>query len=279
MFWAGKTDLKNRFKNKVIIITGASSGIGEACAYEFAKQGAMLVLASRRENELKRVKDKIGKQDSDILLVKTDVGKIEDCKNLINKTLDKYGRIDVLINNAGISMRANFEDLDLSVIKQLMDTNFYGTVYCTKFALPYLIKQKGCLIGISSITGLTPLPGRTGYAASKHAMDGFLNTLRLENLKKGLHVLIVHPGFTSSNIRKTALTKNGDQQKETPRNEGKMMSPEKVAQIISRAIVKKETNLILTPEGKLVVWLHKNFPNLTDRIILHEMEKELDAPF
>jgi len=279
MHWLGRTDSKNKFKNKVIIITGASSGIGEACAYEFANQGAKVVLASRREKELKIVEDKIRKQNANTLLVKTDVRKIEDCKNLIGKTIEKYGRIDILINNAGISMRANFEDLDLSVIKELMDTNFYGAVYCTKFALPYLIKQKGSLIGISSITGLTPLPGRTGYAASKHAMDGFLNTLRLENIKKGLHVLIVHPGFTSSNIRKAALTKNGDQQKDTPRNEGKMMSSEKVAQIISRATVKKEKNLVLTPEGKLVVWLHKNFPNLTDRIILHEMEKESDAQF
>ena len=270
---------KLKFKNKVVIITGASSGIGKACAYEFTEQGAKVVLASRRGNELKKVETEIKKQGGDVLVVKTDVRKIEDCKNLIDKTIEKYDKIDVLINNAGISMRASFEDLDLSVIKDLMDTNFYGTVYCTKFAMPYLIKQKGTVIGISSITGLTPLPGRTGYAASKHAMDGFLNTLRLENIKKGLHVLIVHPGFTSSNIRKLALNKNGKPQKETPRDEAKMMSAEKVAQIIAHAAIKKEKDLILTREGKLVVWLHKNFPGITDRIILQEMEKESDAPF
>ena len=270
---------KLKFKNKVIIITGASSGIGKACAYEFSGQGAKVVLASRRENELKKVEDGIKKQGGDVLVVKTDVRKIEDCKNLIDKAVEKYNKVDVLINNAGISMRASFEDLDLSVIKDLMDTNFYGTVYCTKFAMPYLLKQKGTVIGISSITGLTPLPGRTGYAASKHAMDGFLNTLRLENIKKGLHVLIVHPGFTSSNIRKLALNKNGKPQLETPRNEAKMMSAEKVAQIIAHATIKKVKDLILTREGKLVVWLHKNFPGITDRIILQEMEKEQDAPF
>ena len=279
MFRIGKKNIKNNYNNKVVIITGASSGIGKACAFEFARQGAKVVLASRKENELKKIEDEIKKQGGDTIFVKTDVRKIEDCENLIEKTVEKYNRIDVLINNAGISMRANFEDTDLSVIKELMDTNFYGAVYCTKFALPYLLKQKGSLIGISSITGLTPLPGRTGYAASKHAMDGFLNTLRLENIKKGLHVLIVHPGFTSSNIRKAALTKNGTPQKETPRNEGKMMSSEKVAQIIARATVKKEKDLILTREGKLVVWLHKNFPSLTDRIILYEMAKESDSPF
>ena len=268
-----------KFKNKVVVITGASSGIGKACAYEFAGQGAKVVLAARRESELKKVEDELKKQGGDAFSVKTDVRKIEDCKNLIDKTVEKYNRIDVLINNAGISMRANFDDLDLSVIKELMDTNFYGTVYATKFALPFLKKQKGTVIGISSITGLTPLPGRTGYAASKHAMDGFLNTLRLENIKKGLHVLIVHPGFTNSNIRKLALNKNGKPQKETPRDEAKMMSSEKVAQIIARATLKREKDLILTREGKLVVWLHKNFPGITDRIILQEMAKEQDAPF
>ena len=266
-----------KFKNKVVVITGASSGIGKACAFEFAEQGAKVILAARREKELKKVEDEIKKHGNDAISIKTDVKDIEDCKNLIDITVEKYGKIDVLINNAGISMRANFEDLDISVIKELMDTNFYGAVYCTKFGLPYLIKQKGTVIGISSISGLTPLPGRTGYAASKHAMDGFLNTLRLENIKNGLHVLIVHPGFTNSNIRKLALNKNGIPQKETPRDEAKMMSSEKVAQIIARAILKREKDLILTGEGKLVVWLHKNFPGITDRIILHEMEKEPDS--
>jgi len=199
----------NKLNDKVVVITGASSGIGKACAFEFASNGAKVVLAARRIEELKKIESKINQQGGDAFSVKTDVRKIEDCEALINNTIKKYKRINVLINNAGISMRANFEDLDLSVIKELMDTNFYGAVYCTKFALPYLLKQKGTLIGISSISGLTPLPGRTGYSASKHAMDGFLNTLRLENIRKGLNVMVVHPGFTSSNIRNVALNKLG----------------------------------------------------------------------
>jgi len=217
------------FNGKVVIITGASSGIGKACAFEFADNGATVVLAARRENELKKIEEEIKMQGGDAMSVKTDVRNIEDCKMLITKTLEKYKKIDVLINNAGISMRASFEDLDLSVIKELMDTNFYGAVYCTKFALPYLLEQKGIIIGISSISGLTPLPGRTGYCASKYAMDGFFNTLRLENIKKGLNVLVVHPGFTSSNIRKAALNKLGVPQNETPRDERKMMPPKEVA--------------------------------------------------
>ncbi len=269
----------DKFKNKIIIITGASSGIGEACAFEFARQGAKVVLAARTESNLKKVETEIIKLGGEAYSIKTDVRKIDDCKNLIDKTIKKYKKFDILINNAGISMRATFEDLDLSVIKELMDTNFYGAVYCTKFALPYLLKQKGTVIGISSITGLTPLPGRTGYAASKHAMDGFLNTLRLENYRKGLNVLVVHPGFTNSNIRNTALNKNGIAQGETPREEEKMMSSERVAQIIAKAVHKRERDLILTSQGKLAVWLHRNFPGITDRIILNEMAKEPDSPF
>ncbi len=270
---------KNKFMDKVIIVTGASSGIGRACAFEFANNNANIVLASRREEELIKIENKIKEKGGEAFSIVTDVRKIDDCQNLINKTVKKYGKIDILINNAGISMRASFEEIDLSVIKDLMDTNFYGAVYCTKFALPYLLKQKGTVIGISSISGLTPLPGRTGYCASKYAMDGFLNTLRLENRKNGLNVLVVHPGFTSSNIRNIALNKNGKPQKETPRNEKEMMSAERVAQIIAKATLKRERDLILTPQGRLVVWLHKNFPGITDRIILHEMAKESDSPF
>lgn len=280
-FWKAQinNDLLKKLRSKVVIITGASSGIGKACAIEFARHGAKVILAARREMELKKVEEEIKKQGGEAFSVKTDVKNIEDCENLIDKTVEKYGKIDVLINNAGISMRANFEDLDLMVIKELMDTNFFGTVYCSKYALPHLLKQKGTLIGISSISGLTPLPGRTGYSASKHAMDGFLNTLRLENIKKGLNVLIVHPGFTASNIRNAALNKLGLPQNETPRDEDKMMSANEVAKIIAKATITKDRNLILTQQGRLIVWLHKNFPSIADRIILYEMTREPDSPF
>ncbi len=269
---------KNKFKDKIVIITGASSGIGRACAYEFAENGAKIVLAARRKKELDKVKKEIISKGGDALTVVTDVKKIEDCKNLIDQTIKHYKKIDVLINNAGISMRASFAELDLSVIHELMDTNFFGAVYCVKFALPHLLKTKGSVVGISSIAGLAPLPGRTGYSASKFALDGFLNTLRLENKKKGLNVLVVHPGFTSSNIRNTALDKDGNPQKETPRDESRMMSAERVAEIIAKATYKRERDLVLTSQGKLAAWLHRNFPAFTDRIILNEMSKEPDSP-
>ncbi len=269
----------NKFKDNVVIVTGASSGIGKACAIEFARNGASVVLAARRKKELEEVREHIRLLGGDALSVVTDVRKIKDCENLVKKTVNTYGKINILINNAGISMRANFEDLDIEVIRELMDTNFYGAVYCTKFALPYLLKEKGTVIGISSITGLAPLPGRTGYSASKHAMDGFFNSLRLENRRKGLNVLIVHPGFTSSEIRMHALDNQGNPQAESPRDEVRMMSSEKVAMHIVHATKRRNRDLILTPQGKMVVWLHRTIPGVADRIILREMSKEKDSPF
>ena len=270
---------KPESSDKVVIITGASSGIGKACAFEFAANGSKVVLAARNEDELLKVKNSIINLGGEASFKKTDVRSMDDCKDLINNAVERYGKIDMLVNNAGISMRASFEDLDLQIIKEMMDTNFYGSVYCTKFALPHLLKQKGTVIGISSISGLTPLPGRTGYCASKHAIDGFFNTLRVENIGRGLNVLVVHPSFTCSNIRNSALDKNNQAQKETPRDEERMMSSQEVAQIIANAALKRKRDLILTPQGKLVVWLYKNFPGMTDRIIYREMAKEPGSPF
>ena len=270
---------KKFLKDKVVIVTGASSGIGKACAVEFAKHGSILVLAARSIDKLKQVEYEIKHTGGRAISIKTNVSDIDDCRNLVIKAVEEFGTVDILVNNAGISMRATFEEVDLRVMKELMDTNFYGTVYCTKFALPYLLKQKGTVIGISSISGLAPLPGRTAYTASKHAMDGFLNSLRQENRKKGLNVLVVHPGFTESNIRNVALNSEGKQQNESPRNEGRMMTSSRVAQHIIRAVRKRNRDLILTPEGKMVVWLHKNFPDIADRIILNELSKEKDSPF
>ncbi|SFD95677.1 SDR family oxidoreductase [Thermophagus xiamenensis] len=267
-------------KDKVIIITGASSGIGKACAYEFAKRGAKLSLAARSADKLKAIEETLTAQGNEVLVIPTDVSREEDCKNLIQQTVERYGKIDILINNAGISMRALFEEVDLSVLKQLMDVNFWGTVYCTKYALPYLLSAKGSVVGISSIAGFIGLPGRTGYSASKFAMHGFLQTLRTENLKKGLHVLIAAPGFTSTNVRKSALTAHGAKQGETPRAEDKMMSAEEVARHLAKAILKRKRTLILTfVEGKLTVFLSKWWPSLIEKLSYYHMAKEPNSPF
>lgn len=267
-------------KNKVVIITGASSGIGLASAREFAARGAKLSLGARSIDKLYELQKELEKDGCEVIVTKTDVSIESDCKLLIENTLKKFGQIDVLVNNAGISMRALFIDLEIDVMKQLMDVNFWGTVYCTKYALPHLLKQQGSLVGISSIAGFLGLPGRAGYSASKFAMHGFLETVRTENLKKNLHVLIAAPGFTSSNVRKSALTADGSQQGETPRAEEKMMSAEKVAIHLANAIKKRKRTLILTfVEGKLTVFLRKWYPSLIDKLSYNHMAKEPDSPF
>lgn len=264
-------------KNKVVIITGASSGIGRALAVECAAKGALLSLGARRTELLDQLKHELS--GAEVLITKTDVSDENDCKLLIEQTVKRFGRIDVLINNAGISMRALFEEVEIKVIKQLINVNFYGTVYCSKYALPYLLKTKGSLVGIISIAGYVGLPGRTGYSASKFAIRGFLDTIRIENLKNGLHVLVAAPGFTASDVRKVALTNDGSLQLVTPRDESKMMSSEECARHIIKAIEKRKRELILTfVEGKLVVFLSKFFPSLIDKLVYKHMAKEPNTP-
>ena len=263
---------------QIVVITGASSGIGKALACEFAKRGAHLVLSARRLERLEQLQKEL--PTTKTLIVKTDVSKEEDCKTLIDKAINEFGQIDILINNAGISMRSLFVETDLDVIKKLMDVNFWGTVFCSKYALPYLLKAKGSLVGVISIAGYVGLPGRTGYSASKYAIRGFLDALRIENLKKGLHVLVAAPGFTASEVRQAALTGDGSQQGETPRDESKMMTAEECALLIANAVQKRKRHLIMTfKEGKLTVFLGKIFPSLLDKLTYKHMAKEPNSPF
>ena len=266
-------------KDKVVVITGSSSGIGKALAYEFGKHGARVVLASRNLKSLELIVNDLRSKGIQALAIKTDVTVESDCRILIEKTMATFGKIDVMINNAGISMRALFIDLKLDVMRKLMDTNYWGTVYCTKFAMPYLLKTSGSLVGVISIGGYIGMPGRSAYAASKFAVRGFLDTVRVENRKTGLHVLVVAPGFTSSNIRRAALLADGSAQGETPRDENHMMSAETVASHVYRAVVRRKRNLILTfLQGKFTVFLGKFVPKFLDKLIFDTFAKEPDSP-
>jgi short-subunit dehydrogenase len=266
------------FKHKVIIITGASSGIGKACAEEFAKRGANLVLAARQYVTLCEITSDLEKRYGiKAIAVQADVSKEEDCKSLIKQALVTFQKIDVLINNAGLSMRALFDEVELSVLKNLMDVNFWGTVYCTKYALPEILKTKGSVVGISSIAGYRGLPGRTGYSASKFAMNGFMESLRTELLKTGVHVMVACPGFTASNIRVAALAKDGASHGETSMEEGKMMTAEEVASNIVNGIAARKRTLVMTGQGKLTVWLNKLLPALADKLVFNHFTKEKKA--
>ncbi len=270
--------MKDRFKDKVVIVTGASSGIGEAIARKFAKLNCRVVLAARSVERMSKIAGEINLSGGTAIFIRTDVSIEEDCRNLIEKTISSFGRIDILVNNAGISMRAGFPAVELSVLKRLMDVNFWGTVYCTKYALPWLLDAKGSLIGITSVAGFHGLPGRTGYSASKFAVHGFLETIRIENLKKGLHVMIIAPGFTRSEIRKHALLADGSEQGESPRNEAGMNTPEYVAKWVVKGIILKKRNKLLTWEARFTALFQRILPTVVDWAYYKEMSREPDSP-
>ena len=266
-------------RDKVIVITGASSGIGEAMAKEYAAQGAKVVLGARSVQKLQLLAGDIRSTGGRAAYCGVDVTKPAECKELIGTAVREFGGIDVLICNAGISMRAIFDDVELDVLHKLMDVNFWGAVYCCKYALPYLQASKGSVVGISSVAGLHGLPGRTGYSASKYAMTGFLETLRIENLKKGLHVMIACPGFTASNVRFSALTADGSQQGETPRDEAKMMTAEQVARIVAKGILRRKRLCLMESEGRATHFVKKFAPAFLDRMFYLVMSREPDSPF
>lgn len=261
-------------KGKVAIVTGASSGIGLSCAEVFASQGASVVLAARRIDKLKIIESALTKMGYTVYAIKTDVTIEEDCNNLITMTVKKYGKIDYLINNAGVSMRAMLLDLDVKVVRRIMEVNFFGTVYCTKYALPYIIDSNGSIVGITSLAGFFGLPARSGYSASKFALQGFLETIRVENLHKNIHVMIVAPGFTATNIRKNALTANGTPQGISPRDENKMVSSREVALKITNGIFRHKRTLIMSREDYLSIIVRRLAPSLFDRILYYYMAKE-----
>jgi len=267
-----------RLNDKIVIITGASSGIGKSLANEFAKHGANLVLAARQYTALTEITQNLETQyQIKAIAVQCDVTIEDECAALIKQAIATFGKIDVLVNNAGISMRALFKDADLKVLKAVMDVNFWGTVYCTKYALPEILKTKGSIVGVSSIAGYKGLPGRTGYSASKFAVNGFLDALRVENLKNGIHILTACPGFTASNIRNTALDANGKQQGESTLHEEKMMTADEVAAIIVKGVENRARTLIMTGQGKLTVFLNKLLPGFLDKMVYNMIAKEKNS--
>lgn len=253
------------FLNKVVVITGGSEGIGKALVNDLLNKGAKVATCSRSYDKLYLLQKK--HPGKPLMIHAADVSSEVDCKNFIDTVIKTFGTIDILINNAGISMRALFKETDIETIKKLMDTNFWGSVYCTKFALSHIIKNKGMIVGVSSIAGYRGLPGRTGYSASKFAMQGWLECLRTELMDDNVHVMWVCPGFTSSNIRNVALNKEGKPQGESPMNEGKMMTPEACAAHILNAMTKKKRTLVLTSTGKQTIFLNRFFPSLADKLV------------
>lgn len=261
----------------VVVITGASSGIGLELARVYYNAGFSLSLAARSGDKLNELQRTLDPQRKRVLVTVTDVSIEEDCKHLIDRTLEAFGRIDILINNAGVTMRALFKDVDLKVLRQIMDVNFWGAVYCTHYAMPALLSSKGSVVGISSVAGYKGLPTRSGYSASKFALEGFLETLRIENLNTGLHVLIARPGFTATNIRNTMMDAKGDSQGESHKDEQRSLLPEAVANGIFKAVKKRRPYLLMSTTAILVFWLNKFFPSWVDRQMYKHVAAEKDS--
>lgn len=253
------------FQNKVVVITGGSDGIGKALIDILIPLGARVATCARNHDKLYLLeKAYAGKPFYSMV---ADVSSESDCRRFIEMTVKNFGQIDILINNAGISMRALLKDLEADVIRKVMDVNFFGTVYTTKFALNHLIKSKGTIVGVSSIAGYRGLPGRSGYSASKFALQGWLESIRTELIDDGVHVMWVCPGFTASNIRNAALTEKGGAQGESPLDEKSLMTAEDCAKHILNAIEKKKRTLVLSFQGKQTIFLNKFFPALTDKLV------------
>lgn len=253
------------FKDKVVVITGGSDGIGRALVDIFIDAGARVATCARNYDKLYTLL----LQHTNVMLhtMACDISKENDCRRFIESTIKTFGGIDILINNAGISMRALFQDTDVEVIKKVMDVNFYGALYCTKYALPSIMERKGTIVGVSSVAGYRGLPGRTGYSASKFALQGWMEALRTELLHSDVHVMWVCPGFTTSNIRHVALNNQGEPQGESTMEENKMMSAEECARYIMKAIGQRKRTLVLTSTGRRTVLLNRFFPALADKLV------------
>lgn len=252
------------FRNKVVVVTGGTDGIGKALVVQLINFGAKVATCGRNHDKLYQLQTEF--PGANLHTVVADVSSENDCRRLMESTIKMFGGIDILINNAGVSMRALLKETTPDVIKKVMDINFYGTVYCTKYALDSIIARKGTIVGVSSIAGYRGLPGRSGYSASKFAVQGWLEAVRTELMGDGVHVMWVCPGFTTSNIRNAALNKEGASHGDTPMDEGKMMSAETCAMHILKAVEKKKRTLVLTFTGKRTVFMQKFFPKLADKL-------------
>jgi NAD(P)-dependent dehydrogenase (short-subunit alcohol dehydrogenase family) len=266
---------KNWPRGKVVVITGGASGIGAALAYKFGKEGARIALLDTDAAALKEQERKLTQEGVTAIARKCDISSEPECSAAIAAIIQHYGGIDLLFNNAGITHRGPFLEANISTIRRVMDVNFFGALHCTKAALESLLSRKGMIVITSSIAGLAPLLGRTAYCASKHALQGLFSTLRAELKETGVHVMIVCPGFTRTNLQTKALDGKG-QFTPYPRSMiGQEASPSEVAEAIFRGVEKRKSLLVLTPVGKLSYYLFRMVPQLYERWMARKLREEI----
>lgn len=263
-------------KDKIAVVTGGASGIGLAVCRELAGHGAGVVMLDMDQEALETQSGAFSAKGIPFLAVPCDVTDEEACKSAMDKALAKFGRIDILFNNAGVTQRGLFEKTETRVFRQVMEVNFFGSLYCTKAALPALIRAKGVIIVNESIAGVAPLLGRTGYSASKHALHGLFTSLRCELRHKGVHVMIVCPGFIRTNLQTRALGSDGNIAVHEQTRVGTEDTPENAAKQIVKGLEKKKSILVLTLMGKLGYIVSRLSPVLYEHLMTRQFKKELD---
>ncbi len=265
---------------KIIVITGASEGIGAEVARQLAashKAGIGLVLAARKMDALQSVAAQCEAFGAKTLCVRTDVGVREDCSALISQTMAKFGRIDALINNAGISAQALLEEVSadkLSWYEDVMRINLWGSVWCTHAALPHLIATKGSIVAVSSLAGLIGVPGRTAYSASKFAQTGFFEALRAEMRAHGVSVTTAYPGVVLTQIRQHGLNAHGEALGSSGLKEDGAMTVDVCARLIIEGMNRRAREVVMTGKGKLGRWLKLIAPALVEKMALNAVKTE-----
>ncbi len=255
------------FTGSTVLITGASTGIGRALALELAHRGAQLALNARDADRLGETASACAASGAAVLAVPADLTRPEDCRAIVARTVERFRGLDALVNNAGMTMWARFDALhDLAPLERLLAVNYLGAAHTTAAALPYLKNSRGLIVAVASIAGLTGVPERTGYAASKHAMVGFFESLRIELLGSGVDVTIVAPDFVKSELHKGALGADGRALGSSPMDEPHIMTSEQCARLIVRAMAKRQRLLITSRRGRLGRWARLVAPRLVDRI-------------
>ena len=262
-----KIEKSSPFHSNVVLLTGASAGIGRELALQLSDQGARLALAARTKDPLERTAADCRSRGGEVLALSTDVSDPDQCAALVRNTVERYGRIDTLINNAGVTMYGYFDRVtDLKLFETLFRVNVLGSIYCTHYALPYLKQSAGRIVGISSLTGKTGVPTRSGYAATKHAMAGFFDSIRIELAGSGVTVTMIYPGFVRTGMREHALGSDGKPVGQSHLDERGVMPVERCAGLIWKAAAGRRRELVLSARGRIGVWLKLIAPGLVDRL-------------
>jgi len=267
---------KRDFSGKVVVVTGGASGLGHAYCERFAAAGSKLGILDLESESLRSVAKEMSASGVEYVAVSCDVTQQDQCYSAIEAVNDRFGGVDVLINNAGITQRSAFSETDIEVFRKVMDVNFFGSLYCAKAALTSLIERKGIIITISSAAGFAPLYGRTGYAASKHALHGLFDSLRTELFGTGVDVMIVSPGFTATGISTSALDADGKVTRHPQSILGRVSTSEEVAEAVFQGARKGKRLLVLSTMGRVTRIMNKLFPSLYERLMARSLRSELE---